>query len=590
MIDPKITVGMFTTDADLVVRSWDDWLVHVTGILTETARGQPLTSLVPDLEKRRLLARFQRVVQDGVVEVLAPAFHHYLIECSPQETSKYFDSMQQHVTIAPLREDDQDRIVGVLVTVQDVTARREHERDLAEQMASSDEGARLRAVQTLSTDQTPDSEPAQALMDALGDKSWRVRRVAADGLAQRGGTETVAALLHAFRQEHRSLSVLNSALLALATSEADVLAQLVEFLHAPDVDLRTCAALALGDRRDPRAIPALLAALDEDADVNVRYHAIEALGKLWAGAAVESLASIVEAGDFFLAFLALDALTRIGDPQIAPRIVPTLADELLRPAAANALGQLGDDNAVLPLVMLLNTPPTQAGTPARIIALALAALHDRYQTLYREGGHIADLARDVITATGEKNLLDALADVPMTDTHDDKARALALVLGWLESDRVMHTLAQLVGRPGVQPDARQEAADALVHHGTRVTGLLLEQLDAENATWETRQTIIVALGRIGDVRALPALAKIGDPEALDALLVLLGHPDTVVRQAAIAAINSLGHPDMAARAVELLHDPEPRVRESAVKIAGYFGYPECVDLLFERCNDVDINV
>ncbi len=71
---------------------------------------------MPDLEERRLLPRFERVLKDGVVEVLATAFHHYLIPCPPLTPSKRFDKMQQLVTIAPLREDG--RIRGLIVTVE----------------------------------------------------------------------------------------------------------------------------------------------------------------------------------------------------------------------------------------------------------------------------------------------------------------------------------------------------------------------------------------------------------------------------------------------------------------------------------------
>ena len=88
----------------------------------------------------------------------------------------------------------------------------------------------------------------------------------------------------------------------------------------------------------------------------MRYHAIEALGKLKAVDAVDALAEIAESRDFFLAFAALEALAKIGDARIAPRMVPLLEDELLREPAINLLGQLGDESAVAPLTALLNTP------------------------------------------------------------------------------------------------------------------------------------------------------------------------------------------------------------------------------------------
>src|SRR5918997_6907199 len=99
------SIGVFTTDASLVIQIWDAGLARLTGISADAARGRPLAELLPDLEERRLLARFRRVLDEGVVEILAPAFHHYLIPCPPVNASGHFDRMQQRVTIAPLNEE-----------------------------------------------------------------------------------------------------------------------------------------------------------------------------------------------------------------------------------------------------------------------------------------------------------------------------------------------------------------------------------------------------------------------------------------------------------------------------------------------------
>ena len=581
-------VGIFTTDADLVIRSWDGWLALATGIDPENARGQALVALFPDLETRGMISRFERVLAQGTIEVLAPTFHHYLFPCAPAEPSKRYDRMQQNVTIAPLREDQS--IVGTIVTVEDVTARLDRERDLGDQLASPDEQTRLRAARSLAESDARSS--TERLAGSLGDESWRVRRTVVEGLARKAGADEVDILLRALREEHHNPGVLNSALQVLALGGIDAIVPLAEFLNDPDVDLRIYATHALGDQHDPRAVDILINALDDE-NVNVRYHAIEALGKMRATQAVDALAAIAESRDFFLAFPALDALTIIGDSRVAPRLVPLLEDDLLRSPATDALGQLGDEEVVAPLAELLNTP----GAKAPVIASALATLYNRYEKSYQEGTYISDLARGAIDATGVQNLLDAI-----DRTGDDNLRPLALVLGWLEGEAVERALVRLLG----QATARKEVIESLVRYGERVTELLIEQLEAEEI--ETRKAAVVALGRIGDPAAVPALVgamtgddeltivaagalgKIGDRRCFDALLEMLGRPDAAVRQASIAAINSLGHPEMAGRALALLEDPNPYVRESAVKIAGYFGYAECTDLLLERCRDADENV
>ena len=574
-------VGVFTTDAHLVIQVWDATLARLTAIGEESAAGRALTSVLPDLEQRGLLKRFERSLEDGVVEVLAPAFHHYLIPCAPVTPGKYFDKMQQRVTIAPLRDDDS--IAGLIVTVEDVTDRLEHERELSTRLVEGDETTRLDAAETLSDDESYDAAP---LLSALSDDSWRVRRAAIKGVSQRAAPEAIAALLTSVVENHQNPSLLNSALQVLASSDVDTLSPLLELLKGSDADLRMQAALALGEQRDTRAVAALTKALQDD-DTNVRYHAIEALGKLKAVDAVDALAEIAESRDFFLAFAALDALAKIGDPRVSPRIVPLLADDLLREPAINLLGQLGDEAAIAPLTALLNTP----NAPTDSLAGALASLADRYEAQYGEGAYIADLASREISATGVQNLLDAL------ETPDkENLRALALVVGWIKRATVDRALTRLMGRL----DLRDEIVEALVRHGSATVDLLISQLTAEDL--EVRRSAVVALGRIGNSTATPALvntlgdqslaidaanalAQIGDPQAVEGLVTLIGSDDASTRQAAVSALNSVLPPSMSERIIPFLHDPDSNVRESAVKIAGYFGYPESAAALVELSHD-----
>jgi HEAT repeat protein len=587
MAEPTQAIGIFTTDAGLIVRTWDSWMAQASGIPADAAQAQPLTLLVPELEARGMLRRFQQVLADGVVVVLAPALHGYLIPCAPLTPARHFETMQQHVTIAPLR--DQDQIVGTLVTIEDVTARRDRERDLSNDLASPDERTRLRAAQALADES---DTPAHMLIETLGDTSWRVRQAAVSGLAQRTGSEIVAQLVRALHDDHRNPSVLNSALQALAFRQEDAIVPLIELLQADDADLRGYVVLALGEQPDPQVGLALMRALD-DPDINVRYHAIEALGKLKSNAAVDALSAVAESGDFFLAFPALDALAQIGEPRAAARIVPLLHDQLLSTPAADALGRLGDIDAVAALAAALNieAPPTIA------IAQALAAIYDRYQAWYAEGASIVDAAQHAIAPAGAHNLLDALASA-----QDEQLAALVRILGWLEGPAIDQALTRLLAQPAV----RAEIVEVLVRHGPPVIDLLCEQLDAEDP--DIRQAAVVALGRIGNPSAVPALialleddsvlaslaagalAKIGDRRAFEPLLDILGHPSAAVRQAAIGALNSLGHPELSARAGALLHATDPHVRESAVKIVGYFGYPAYVHVILERCHDPDERV
>lgn len=549
--------GVFTVDAHLVVRTWDPWMAAATGVAAEDALNRPLEAVLPEAGERGLPALVRGVLERGVVEVLSPGLHHYLIACPPRTPSARFDRMQQHVTMGPVREDG--RITGVLVTVEDVTARMERERAPADSV--------------------------DAMAGALGQENWSSRQRHVRALA-RHGQAIVGTLVQTLRAQHRNFDVLSSGLDLLAITDIDVIDPLIDCLQDDDVDLRVQAALILGERRDARAIPALMRALD-DADANVRFHAIEALGRLQATQAIDALAGIAETREFFLAFPAIQALAKLGDVRVAGRLVPLLEDELLSPAVVDALGALGDDVAAGPLVELLGSPRA----PAEVIADALASLYDRYELRYGAGEQIATIVRRNMTPAATGRLLDAVQRV-----GSDRLRGLARVLGWLNGQAVQRALTRMLGQPGI----RAQVVEALVRYGAGVVDLLVEQLQAEDL--ETRQAAAIALGRIGDRRATPALvaslgdpelavpvaaalARIGDSAAFEPLLALIGEPDSAVRQAVVSALNSIGHADMPQRICALLDDPNDLVRESAVKIAGYFGYPECLEPTLDRCAD-----
>ena len=575
-----LPIGIFTTDEQLVVRAWNQWLDDVTGIASADAIGQSLTELVPDLNARGILSTFDNVLSRGTVEVLAPALHHFLIACRPSEEIPGFACMQQHVTIGPLRADA--RIVGVVVTIEDVTARLVQERQMATRLleSSGDDAADTSADATTSA-----SRQIEALTRLMDQNDWRLRRATVTTLAEHGEA-IVESLVNTLRDQHHNLSVLSSALDLLAISDIDVVGPLVGFLDSSDANLRIQAALILGERRDARATRPLMARLS-DPDVNVQFHVIEALGRLHATEACDALVAIAERRDFFLAFPALQALRHAGDPSIAPRLVPLLADELLRAPVIDLLGELGDEDATVPLVQLLNT----SDAPADVVADALAGLYERYERDYAAGEHIAGIVRRSVTARGTQRILDTVQQV-----GSDRLSGLAKVLSWFEGEAVQRALTRLLGHEAV----RSQIVEALVRHGAGVVALLIDQLGVEDL--ETRQAAAVALGRIGDHRATAALiaalrdpelavpaagalARIGDRDAFDGLMAMLGEPDPATRQSVIAALNSIGHPDMAVHISKRLGDPDRLVRESALKIAGYFGYPECLEQVLQCCHD-----
>ncbi len=548
-------VGVLTTDRQLRVRSWNPWLASATGHDEAEVRGRALEELTGGPTSAWYHDLFAEVIDSGTPRVLAPAFHRFLIPCPPQEPSVQFDRMQQRVTVAPLRHDAE--IVGLIITIEDVTWRLEAERELAAELQ-----------------RTPDVTAAVA---NVGAPDWKMRRLAVDALRRAASRHDIEHLIETLRRDHHDINVLSSALQVLVSADIDVAPALMQLLSDADSNLRMHAGLALGQLRSQAAVPALIGALD-DPDPNVRFHAIEALGQLGVADAVEPLAAIAESGDFFLAFAAVDALGQTDDPRVAPRLCGMLANESLRRAVVDTLAALGDEDSVTPLVGLLNDG---AATDAPAIAAALERVHARYEEAYQAGDHIAALARSVMTAGGVATLTSALAG------RTGPLRPLITVLGWAGAPSLPALLSVLD-----DVSVRASVDRALLVVGADAVEPLLRQLD--EGTRDARVTAATLLGRLGDRRAVVplvrlldaadvdlaaaaagALGALGDPQALTGLLNLFGHPRASVRTAAISAVNAVGADTTATEIRPRLTDPDPRVRESAIRVAGYFGFPEC---------------
>jgi HEAT repeat protein len=135
--------------------------------------------------------------------------------------------------------------------------------------------------------------------------------------------------------------------------------QLLNFLAGDDLDARTLAAHALGERRAAEAIPRLCAILDDaQADINLRHNAALALGKICApprpqgidlDRAVASLVGAIKSRDEYLPCSIAEALGRIGDARAVAALGDFLTDNSrpshAREDAARALGKIGGQEA-----------------------------------------------------------------------------------------------------------------------------------------------------------------------------------------------------------------------------------------------------
>ena len=122
--------GVLATDLDLTIRYCNKWVERQTGKKSSEIIGQNLLALFPEIGARGL-DRHYRDALGGSSTVLSHRLHSYLIEM-PASAGTPDTLMQQTCRIAPLLENE--RTIGTITVIEDVTERTTREKELREQL------------------------------------------------------------------------------------------------------------------------------------------------------------------------------------------------------------------------------------------------------------------------------------------------------------------------------------------------------------------------------------------------------------------------------------------------------------------------
>lgn len=120
----NIDTGVVVIDADCRITFWNKWLSDNLHITKEQALNKSITEVFTDLTPEVKTA-VDEVMQTGNPRVLSPALHPLWVPGA--------NMVRQYVKVVPFEADD-DTIAGAVITIQDMTARFEYERNLQEKM------------------------------------------------------------------------------------------------------------------------------------------------------------------------------------------------------------------------------------------------------------------------------------------------------------------------------------------------------------------------------------------------------------------------------------------------------------------------
>lgn len=104
----SVNLGVYTVDTDLVITSWNQRMVEMSGVAAADAVGEKLEELFPNLSKEGVIERVTQVLQSGDKAKLR------LLHRQLDGTNRF-----QKRRLTPLR--DGEEISGVVVIVEDIT-------------------------------------------------------------------------------------------------------------------------------------------------------------------------------------------------------------------------------------------------------------------------------------------------------------------------------------------------------------------------------------------------------------------------------------------------------------------------------------
>ncbi len=357
-----------------------------------------------------------------------------------------------------------------------------------------------------------DAGDRAALLEALGDPSWRVRAAAAERLGAAPG-ESLPRLVEMLTAG-RDVGMRDAAASALARAGPVALPALLDQLSSADSDARQAAIAVLGAIGDRRSVAPLSARL-ADPDPNVRTGAAEALGKIGGPVAVAALVAAVDSDDATLRLSAVEALAAQRVCLPAARISELLEDGTARRAVYRLLGACDDVDA-LGFIARGVSEPSRSARESALAALGRQRARRTLEALSR----VAEEAR--AAASRVPGLPDAWAASLRSDEPFVAVGAL--------------TALAMAGAPRHVVPMLQLADE------DRYRMLVEEAVEAMPPGAELRAALADALpglGQLARVTALAALAANGSPAALESIVRVASDPEAYAQGEAIAALGRL---------------------------------------------------
>ncbi len=350
-----------------------------------------------------------------------------------------------------------------LESVLSVQMGRLHPRLLVRMLPDLDKGSRTVAFRLLEAH--ADTETILEALPLASDPDWWMRLSIARLLAKAPAEPSVHAAILLLNDTNKTVRLEATRSLACLKAPA-AMAPLCQALRDPDLRVQTGAIDALIASGDASAVPHLVAILKDESE-QARRGAVEVLNEVITVEAVKDLALALRDVDWWVRARAADALGTLGGPKVVDAVIALIddSDSFVRRYAVEILNTVPSERAVEPLIRALNDDDWWVRERA---IDALARIGDP---------RAVEPLRDLLERDSEAKSLCLLALAKLGDERatrclsDPAAPASRRGGSQLDSRPQSGAGDPEVGRYGVQPEKRVEAAPSLPAKGAEPVAL-----------------------------------------------------------------------------------------------------------------------
>jgi HEAT repeat protein len=499
--------------------------------------------------------------------------------------------------------------------------------------------------------QRMDIESINELLMQIGDLDKGSKFQAMEQIVKIGLDNCYPALDSAIRNNDNA-DLRNAAMEVMVRFAGSAIPRLVNLLHDKDEEVRNFSTVMLGEIANREAVGALVVAL-RDKDANVRHGAAEALGNIGDRSALFPILELLKE-DFWSQYPAIVALGEMRDPRAIPYLLKLLDDDMVGVPAIIALGKIGDPRVLFTLGEILAAEPVLRSGAAveaivaiernrhevakykhslvlfaqadmslseilpkdaglhlqRILKSASSeALKDAAISLLGWLGDTASLPMMIALAEDEEGLaasitasLTAMGNqvVPAIEKYLDgsspKIQAILLsVLRQLKHDPDIHFLKHLLETSTdellsetleiIKGKSYPELHPSLASLASRESGSV-QDLVVDVLTYYPHDVLFELIGKLNDsaiinerIAAVKLMARICDERFVEQLSSILNDNDMALKREAIKTIGKGKYFSLQPLLLDLLTTEDIEIRKEVVRSLAEFASPEHLDAI-----------